>query len=178
MLATNCVVCGRALLDAVSVELGIGPECGEPIHNAYKSGLISDEQGKANRLVHKAAIAAQNGKIATVVDIAADIAALGFAELAEKVARRFQAVVANPGRRAKISIKIDGDSMIVKTPFKRGNKDAFIAAWRSLPGRRYDRAAGANRVPLSSKAALWSLLKEFFGGVYGMGPKGLFRVPA
>lgn len=26
MLATNCVVCGRALVDAVSVEMGIGPD--------------------------------------------------------------------------------------------------------------------------------------------------------
>ena len=50
LLATNCVICGRALVDATSVELGVGPEC-----RKHVDGDIADDTRKtANEQVFKA----------------------------------------------------------------------------------------------------------------------------
>lgn len=175
LLATNCVCCGRPLVDAVSVEMGIGPECRNGI---FPENVDDCDRQVANELVHNAAIAAQTGNAQKVVEIADAICKLGFPELADKVARRFKNGVAKAERNADIVIKEDGDDLLVKTPYRRGEAEAFIDAWRNIPGRRYDRATKMNRVPKAQKAALWTLLRAFFPGKWGKGPKGAFRVPA
>jgi len=175
MLATNCVCCGRALVDACSVELGIGPECRNGI---FPEGVDDCDRKIANEHVHAAAIAAQGGHAEKVVEIAGMIRDLGFTELADKVERRFKTGVAKAERNADIEITEDGDDLLVKTPYRRGDADAFVQAWRDIPGRRYDRATKCNRIPKASKNALWGLLRTFFPGKWGKGPKGAFRVPA
>ena len=106
-------------------------------------------------------------------EIAAQIAALGLAGLAEKVASRF----ANAERQAKIHLTVVGESLKVVTPYRRGDSEAFIAAWRAVPGRRY--RDKANFVPLTGEArrAVYDLLSRFFPGQYATGPKGVFRLP-
>ena len=168
MLATHCVCYGQALVDATSVELGIGPEC----RKGDDGGIPDAVRMQANKLVFDAAVAADQGRVGEVLALAEKIRELGLDELAGKVGRRFKGSVQ---RRADITIKVEGDEYVVKTPFRRGDKDAFIAAWRAIPGRRYSNKL--NRVPMTQRAALWSLLKEFFPNKTGMGPKGLFRVP-
>jgi hypothetical protein len=167
MLATHCVCCGRLLVDATSVELGIGPEC----RKGDDGGIPDAVRVEANGLVYAAALAADQGRVGEVVQIAGKIRELGLDTLASKVGRRFKSAE----RKASIVIDVVGDCFSVKTPFRRGDKDAFIAAWRKIPGRRYQ--AGRNLIPVAQKAALWALLREFFGGKYGKGPKGTFRIP-
>jgi hypothetical protein len=169
LLATQCCACGRPLVDATSVELGIGPEC----RAGYDGGISDDVRQQANKLTHRAAIAAQEGRIHEVQEIAAQIAALGLAGLAEKVGDRF----ANAERQAKITLTVVGDSLKVVTPYRRGDSEAFIAAWRAVPGRRY--RDKANFVPLTGEAkrAVYDLLARFFPGQYAKGPKGVFRLP-
>jgi hypothetical protein len=167
MMATHCVCCGRLLVDATSVELGIGPEC----RKGDDGGIPDAVRVEANGLVFKAAVAADQGRVGEVVQIAGQIRELGLENLAKKVGRRFRTAE----RKVSIVIDVVGDSFSVKTPFRRGDKEAFIKAWRKIPGRRYQN--GRNLVPVTQKAALWSLLREFFGGKYGKGPKGTFRVP-
>lgn len=170
MLASHCVICGRALVDALSVERGVGPECYE--HLQMDSVSVSDEARKAaNKLVYKAAVVAQNGEISRVLELAGEIRALGMPNLAEKVARRFR----NSERYQEIVITPEGDMLRVETPFRRGAKEEFIAAWRSIPGRRF--MDKANYVPVAQKQALFKLLKRFFAGKVAKGPKGLFKVP-
>jgi hypothetical protein len=78
--------------------------------------------------------------------------------------------------KVKIEIKMDDDKYVIKTPFKRDK--TFVQMWRNIPGRRYNKHERANSIPVSEKAALWSLLKTFFGGVYGSAPDGsIFQVP-
>jgi len=167
MMATHCVCCGRLLVDATSVELGIGPEC----RKGNDGGIPDAVRIEANGLVYEAALAADQGRVGEVVQIAGKIRELGLEKLAKKVGRRFR----KADRQASIVIDIVGDCYSVKTPFRRGDKAAFIAAWRKIPGRRYHN--GRNLIPMTQKAALWSLLREFFGGKYGKGPKGTFRLP-
>lgn len=167
MLATNCVCCGRALVDAISVEMGIGPEC-----RKENDGGISDEtRTEANKIVHGAAVAAGLGRIAEVLVAADKVEALGLAVLAGKMRRRFK----NAERLADIEIVEVSGTYRVITPYRRKDSKAFVAAWRTVPGRRWEN--GANVVPVASKTALWAVLRQFFGGKYAKGPKGVFRIP-
>jgi len=172
LLATHCVVCGRPLLDARSVELGIGPECREGIDG----GIDEDIRTIANEHIFNAAIAAQNGNIPKVLLYADLIEKLGLPAIAEKVRTRFEKATQTAKFNAKIEITERDGKLNVKTPFRRGRKDEFVDAMREIPGRRY-KGHGWNQFPVESKVALWKFLREFFPGVYGMGPKGVFRVP-
>jgi hypothetical protein len=167
MLATQCAICGRPLCDAISVQLGTGPEC----RKEYDGGISEEIRVKANELVFKAAIAAQNGEITAVQKIAEEIRELGLGKLANRVGRRFR----NAARYTEIVLSVEGGDYRVETPFRRGAKKEFIDAWRKIPGRRFRN--NANYVPLVQKQALWKLLKRFFGGKFAKGPKGLFRIP-
>jgi hypothetical protein len=170
MLNSQCICCGRPLVDAVSVERAIGPECRSRV--AVDSKAVCDEyRAQANELIHKAAVSAQNGEIATVLAYAEQLRDLGFFIVADKVAKRFR----NASRYSEIVISIDGGDYRVETPFRRGAKKAFIKAWREIPGRRF--CDNANYVPRVQKQALFKLLRRYFGGKYAKGPKGLFRIP-
>jgi hypothetical protein len=169
MLSTHCVCCGRALLDATSVQMGIGPEC----RGGDDGGIADDVRVAANKLVFEASVAASAGEVGKVKELAEMIKSLGLSELAEKVGRRF----ANAERNVEIEVEDCGIVLLVKTPYRRGDAEAFKEAWRAIPGRRWNREVGANEVPASQKLAVWALLKRFFPGRYGKGGKGLFRVP-
>ena len=168
MLATNCVVCGRVLVDSVSVEMGIGPEC----RKEYDGGINEETRTEANKIVYEAACAAGIGRISEVMEAADKVEALGLSVLADKMRRRFR----NAERNADIEIEMlaDGNYKVV-TPYRRKDSKAFVEAWRKVPGRRW--MNGANVVPVTSKKALWGVLKEFFGGHYAKGPMGVFRIP-
>lgn len=165
MLATHCCVCGKPLVDATSVELGIGPDC----RKGADGGISEDTRKACNVLTHEAAIAAQEGNIPRIRKAAEMIRSLGLAGLADKILERFK----NAERLAKIKITESEGVLIVKTPFKRSA--GFIDAWRTIPGRRY--RSGSNLVPVESKRLVWELIKKFFPGEYGVGPQGAFRVP-
>ena len=167
MLATHCVCCGRPLIDATSVQLGIGPEC----RKGNDGGIPDDIRIEANKCVFDASVAAQHGRVGDVLAIAKRINDLGLDKLAGKVARRFR----NVAEKADISVEVEDDSYKVKTPYRRGDSERFVTAWRAIPGRRFRN--GANYVPVSQKKALFNLLREFFGGKFAMGPKGAFRIP-
>lgn len=168
MLATACVCCGRPLVDATSVELGIGPECRE----GMDGGIPEETRKVANEVVFKAALAAQAGEITKVKALAKVLEDMGLPGLSEKVCRRFR----NADRYTEIVITVEGDFYRVETPFRRGKKEEFIAAWRRIPGRRFKDMA--NYVPMTRKAELFDLLRRFFGGKVATGPKGLFKIPA
>ena len=167
LLATNCCCCGRPLCDSVSVELGIGPEC----RSGDNGNINSYTQSECNRLTHAAAVAAQRGDIVAVRACSEAVRAMGLVSLADKINKRF----VNAERLAKITIVEDGGLLRVKTPYKRSSSTAFIDAWRNIPGRRW--ANGANVVPMTSKAQLWALLKQYFPGEFGKGPQGVFKIP-
>ena len=115
LLATHCGCCGRALVDAVSVERGVGPDCaekygapeaqGEPNWHAVLGflGVMAERLGiagasgprvspreAANNLVYFVARPAKELTHAEVVAAIAAIGALGFVVLAERITRRFR----------------------------------------------------------------------------------------
>jgi hypothetical protein len=183
LLATVCACCSLPLVDAVSVETGVGPECRRKHGFAkpdtevpYKAActLVSEAPEAAaivagtttvralvNRLVYRIA-RDQSG--ASVVTWTNAVRALGYTKLAARIAKRLAAV----------EIETDGSAYLVRARFS----DEHLAAMRSVPGRRWDRQNRCDRVPEASKAALLAALTKAHPGQVARGPKGLFTFGA
>jgi hypothetical protein len=160
MLATNCAVCGRPLRDAVSVEMGIGPDCRAKY--GYNDCVNDENRMAANRLIFQIADL-QTGIDA--VECARQLRNLGFAKLSAKIATRLFSV----------RITREGDKFVVSTPYT----EAAVAAFRAVPGRKWNKEASANEVPVSYKSQLWAALKKAFPGQEALGPDGQFiSIPA
>ena len=182
LLATHCLICGRPLVDANSVSLGIGPEC-----SGHVQVIPNNARQQANKFIYDAAIAAQTGNIQEVLKIAQLIRDLAqqdptneqaFISLGDKVATRFVSAEKN----ATILIIVAPDkynkpALHVTTPYRRGDSEAFKNAWRQIPGRYWDFDNSINVIPLSQKRVLWDLLCQFFPGHFGKADGNLFRVP-
>lgn len=169
MLATRCAVCARPLLDALSVETGIGPVCrerhgfnapdAEPDHAAAARALDGtgiapvpgDARSTCNRVVYRLALAAggEAGREPAVVAGAINAcAALGFVRLAGVLREKL----------APVSITTTGDSVTVAAPWE----PEWVAASHRLPGRRWD---AVRKVNTFRTEALGGVLRHFAGRV-------------
>jgi len=164
MLASHCACCGHALVDAKSVELGIGPDC-RVKYGVDNPNITDDVRREANRLVYYIA-ARQTGL--DVVAAAEQLRALGLDKLADRVLDRMSAI--------RIEVMKDPASgrewIHVKTPYTATAAMAF----RSIQGRWWDKERKVNIVPGVQRPALWKLLKSHFPKAIGVGPKGAFVV--
>lgn len=174
LVATHCALCGRPLLDAPSVERGVGPTCaakygydraeGEPswprataamgatgLEGAALAAWGVDARAAVNALVH--AIATSPSDRHTIARVEA-VRALGFGRLADRLSERLTEGLA-------VIVRADGSEFVVAVPFD----ETFRASLATLaPGRRWDSAAKVYRVPSSQKRGLWvSLLRAFRG---------------
>ncbi len=193
MLATNCCVCNRPLLDAVSVQMGIGPECRKK-YMGKGQGASEAARTEANQIVYQLAlvISGVNYETAfgtrepmpTAVDQDATQAAYalggpravgqmlaantatGTTLLGRLVELGFDKLAAKM-EAAWMPIRIEevGGRLQLKAPYNEG----AIAAQRSIPGRLWDKANKVNTFPAT--------LTRFYAGLAGMGPKGAFVVP-
>lgn len=181
LLATHCCVCARPLLDARSVELGIGPECRKkhgfneadadadwPAVMAELDGILSrdevnpshESRKAANVIVHRIACAQ---KAAPVPGLINALRALGFRKLATRIAERL----------CIVKIAITEDYISVVTPYS----EHAVECLRRVRGRRWDRESKSNLFPIGAKPELWRALKLAFPGERGIGPDGIFEIP-
>ncbi len=191
MLATHCAVCARPLVDAVSVELGIGPDCrkkygadestGTPDYDGARALLAGVELGSkvaqgtldgswggaprdaANVLVHRIALE-QTGRSAVACVNA--LHALGFQTLARRIAHRIAQV------RIQDNVGPGPNMFAVQTPYS----PEVVAAFAKIPGRKWDATSRINIFPPEAKPAVWAALRELFHGSSLLGPKGLFLI--
>lgn len=160
MLATRCAVCARPLRDAVSAELGMGPDCREKY--GYNEVVNEVNRERANQLIFLVADM-QDGIPA--MDAVRQLRKLGFAKLADKIATRMFEV--------KV-LRLDDKHFAVSGPYT----EAAVASFRNVPGRRWDGEKYANIVPVEQKAALWAALKRAYPGHNALGPDGqFFEIP-
>lgn len=153
LLSTTCAACGRPLLDAVSVECGLGPICREK--NGYDAH--DEHRAEANALVHAVAL----GDVAKI----ARLEALGFVRLARTLRKRLL------GRVTVEITELDG-TLIVSAPYR----EEALEAWRSIPGRVWSQKARAYYIPATERRALWCVLKAHYSGESARGPKGDFTI--
>lgn len=168
LLATHCCLCDRALVDAESVERGLGPTCaakagvGSEAHPAdWPRALAAasradvalvegDAHKAANALTHRIG---RDPHAAAVPHLVEAIEALGYLQLAATLAEKLTPVT--------VRVEAEGDTLAVSAELPRGEVfDAFVEAMRAVPGRRWDGEHKVNRVPARSKAALWGALRK------------------
>lgn len=160
MLATNCIICGKELCDARSVEIGLGPVCRRRAgYEADAQKISEDDRKKANKLIHTIAVSSDNE---TRVKGLVELKELGLDGVVKAILKSIATVV----------VAIDNGNLVVKTPYL----PEVVPALRSVPGRRFDWDAKVNRFPLQSKGALYGVLKQHFSGSLAVGPRGIFVV--
>jgi len=176
MLATQCAVCNRPLVDAKSVETGMGPECRRK--PGFALSCSEETRTAANKIVYRIALArsdaawlAENGNGQTFAGFVAreteELRDIGFEQLAGVIEKRAICV--------RIVKREDG-ALNVFTPYKNGIGEAF----QRIPGRCWSQREKANTIPNIGVArkALFKLLTDNFAGETAIGPKGPFTIPA
>jgi hypothetical protein len=178
LVATCCACCARPLVDAPSVERGVGPTCAKKYGFgvaqgaadwtaaaalAGRAGVVlastDDARKAANALVYRCA--ALQGD-ATIPDLVAAIGALGFAKVAEAIARNLVPVV--------VSVTDEGDRLAVDAPYL----PTLTAALQAIPGRQWDRERKLNVVPAAERRALWiAFRKTLAPGTVVVGTRGV-----
>ncbi len=153
MLATHCCLCGRPLVDADSVERGIGPVCMKRLMGDVPAG---PDREKVNGLVYEASVALSFGKRDSVVKLAEEIAKLGYVVVAARV------VEASLG--APIRIESKGNEYRFVAPFVDGFGSILR---RALPGasvRWGGKEDKAWYVSSNARNALWKFCKSAYAG--------------
>lgn len=163
MLASHCVACGRPLVDAVSVEAGMGPDCREK-YGYYAAAATEAARDDVNARVAKLA----RGGVAPAEQVAdlLIIAAHGFTVLAAKLEERLVSCVVE---------QVSAECIALTTPYD----ERFIALLKAAtPWRKFDRETKRWVVPASAnvKNALFAAMRRCYGGTLGRGPAGLFAV--
>jgi hypothetical protein len=160
MLATDCAICGRPLLDALSVETGIGPTCRKRCgYTAEMNALTEDARHAANALIYNCAL---NRTPDNVIESVIKLMALGAPRVADAIVRGVAAV----------KIANEADRLAVETPYS----EIAVAQFRAVPGRRWDPERKLNTFPAASRAPLFAALQACFPGSIAIGPKGPFRI--
>lgn len=168
MVAVYCASCGRDLVDAKSVETGMGPVC----RKRYLTKVEVPEANRraANKVVHRVACLAGEGKRLEALSLALSLKELGFEALPDRIGVRL----------AGVRIRnLSDTSFAVEAPFCA---DA-LGSWRRV-GRWMGKVEGGGKfyaVPATNRAKLWKLIRSYYPGVLGVvfdGPKaGAFAVP-
>jgi hypothetical protein len=167
MIATNCAICRRPLVDSLSVETGMGPDCRSKHGFSGKRApnVNDDDRKKANRIVYSIALGLPQEHLAAAI---ADLRTMGFDTLANVLEDR------------NVAVHIEGHDIahiIVRAEFnEQANADS---AWRTIPGRRFDWELKANIIPATdaSRRALWNLLRKYYPGQLMKSEKGLTAIP-
>lgn len=186
MLATACACCGRPLVDAVSVETGVGPDCrkkhgyaeaqgpadwegarqiltgGEAIPADLESAWGSNAHEVANVLTHRAACAAKMGR---AVYIRA-LDALGYYKLARAIARASSEMV---------EVTEHAAGYAVRTPYRADFVEALKAA---RIGARWDREGKVWTFPADhrARAEAFRVMRASFAGGWLVSAKGLTQL--
>ena len=181
LLATHCACCGRPLVDATSVEAGVGPECrrrhgyddaqGEPDWAAAERfvGELADStrtpREVVNRLVHRFACSTDRTERSELMGA---IAALGYTTLARKLATQAAGIV---------KVLPAGDRLAIETPYRAD----FVAALKAERiGARWNRDDKVWTIPTDARAraGLWRALRSHFAGALLVTERGDSTVPA
>jgi hypothetical protein len=159
----HCAVCRRPLVDAASVDTGIGPEC----RKKHGYNIVVDENARreANQLVYQIALeGTEMGHAIGLAQAASRLNELGFEVLSKVLLER----------ACPVRIKEDNGMLSVKSPYSEHATQLF----RSVYGRRWDKENKVNTFPVAAKPRLFWALCQAYDGMVALGPKGPFELKA
>jgi hypothetical protein len=157
LVATDCCVCGRPLVDSESVEAGIGPVCRTKYLMA--DSLTKTARKKANKLVYQAAALRSNGQ--PWDHLIPKLIALGAVNVARAVSRA----------KVEVAVEENGD-FFVTCPYNQ----TFLGRTRGLSGRQWDRTGKRTKFAATAKADVWDAICEAYPQAVIDTPKGTFHV--
>lgn len=161
LLASHCAACGRALVDAQSVETGMGPECRSKY--GLPDSIDESTRVEANALVYAIAIE-QNGE--NVALMVCTLRGLGCDVIADRITKRIAADYV-----AVMVDDVDGRFSV------RASYDVAMTANLGLVrGRRWDKERKFNTFPMASKRAVFEALRAALPGRKCFGPRGVFTL--
>lgn len=164
MLATHCMLCGKELCDAVSVEVGIGPICRK--NAGYAEAANDDNRKAANKLIHTVACSKDTDARIAAMNSLMELGFVGVVKAMLKAVAPVKIAITDNGHPHGVG------RLAVRTPYN----PEVVSAMRNIPGRRWDGEGKVNTFPVSSKGQLWAMLQDHYAGRIGVGPKGIFRV--
>jgi len=156
MVASYCAMCSTPVVDARSIETGVGPDCRQKY--GFAEALTDEQRKQANKLVHF--IACRQNDCDEVRDALAKLEALDCTKIAARIRKRLY------GKPIEIEV-VDG-KLAIKSPYNA----CAVAAMRGVPGRRWDGESKRNVFPAESWDALVKLFADCYAGVAIHGPSG------
>ena len=199
LVATHCCVCNRPLVDADSVEMGIGPTCrghvepdAEPAWDVvadYLARWVQEEptddvrrnlfENALARMTPEAqAKGSKDGRAVSnvlthylAVAMHGGATNLGNLIMAVRATGRVRLSDILASRLYDIRIKYDGDDLLLRSPYS----DSLRSATRGLHAR-WDRERKLYRMPATSRVALDKALRAAYPGKRAFGPKGEFSL--
>lgn len=164
LLATHCAACRRPLVDATSVNCGMGPDCREK--HGYYQDVGEEERQLANQLVYKVALGVEVSEMPAICE---KIHNLGFAKLAHVLLDRTAKVKINPIPNEPALLSID-------TPYHPDYVTALKAIHPRPRWHKESKTWIVSGATLANKQAVLNVLKTFFKGSLALGPKGAFVI--
>jgi hypothetical protein len=162
MLATNCACCGKELVDAESVQAGMGPECRKK--HALPNTLIDEDRQKANKLVY---LIAKDQYGLDVDKAIAELKALG----CDKIVKRIQDRVYGK-KRVVVTVHEDEEAKENRFDLKSPYDDDFVYRVKKVQGRKWDGDKKVNHFPIEAWARVWDLIADCYAGKMAVFPTG------
>lgn len=182
LVATACLICRRPLVDAASVEAGIGPVCREksgfgadpsrPAQKYQPLGVLDPDRsvqakldsgnrrGAANALTN---FAARTNDREFAVRAAIQIGRLGYMRLSKAVLEGL----------ADVFIWQKEDVLEIRVPSRYNSRLSWMI---EQMGGGFNSRTRTYSVPVKTKRRLWGALKKFYKGSIAIGPKGWFMI--
>lgn len=161
---TRCLMCNRALSDAQSIAIGMGPDCRD--NAGYISGETrsTGEIARVNSAIATMALAKDRAELTgeLIMWACAEIRASHMGDLADSILENLT------------TIRITEQNGTLRTRSPR--HPDFITGVKRM-GARWDNDAKVWVVAVAKRKALWTLIKLCYPGALGVGPKGLFAAP-
>ena len=204
LVATLCACCGKNLLDAESVEAGMGPVCRKK--HGYVTAQMEPDWREVLRLTESCLPLAEvfeklGGSPGAETQLAVvscwHLGGLGTRRVANLIVYRIACRQEGPdvlhlaealralgftklseriaARLVKIRIRVSSSDPR-ELVVVTPNTEESIRTLRAVPGRRWDPVTKTSRVPITSKRDLHAALVYAFPGAVGLGPKGLFSL--
>lgn len=183
MLATRCAVCRRALRDAKSVEVGMGPDCRQKHGYTEIEDASEEARTAANAIIHRAACYVRDEQV--VAECCSALRLLGFVKVADRIEYRGKdapaadTVTITEGTSDPLPAIYRYGRYLPARPGKPGvfvtcpYKPAAVADMRGIPGRYFVKATKQTFFPADQKPALWALLRRHYAGLTLVNPEGL-----
>jgi len=176
LLATHCLMCNRPLVDATSVETGLGPECRKkhgfleaqtapqwelvaqfcPPEYMFREGETAREV--VNRLVYHAALGMDKDKLCRVISA---IRWLGYTKMADRLMSRL----------GDVKVEVVGGTIEVSAPYS----DRFLYETKWM-GRRWDPKRKVTIFPEGVRHRVWEAIRASYAGKMLVSHKGMTRI--